>query len=190
MADDEKKTEENEEEDDGMASIGDFVQIYMISLDIICAHNLEKADTFGGSDAYCKVSAFATSYTTATILKNLNPSWNEHVELTFFNDPKTLKFEVFDWDKGSKDDAIGDCEFSLDGLYDESNEGFSGKIELKNAKRGEIEIKVTARKMLPLELEANLSRTQDAVESNKNEIENLDNSMNEENNKINTLKED
>ena len=156
----------------------------MISVDIIGAHDLEKADVFGKSDPFCKVSAFSTSYTTCTILKTLNPVWNEHVELTFFNDPKSLKFEVFDWDGNSKDDPIGDCTLQLDpNIYDVANNGFSGRIKLENCKKGELEIKVIARKLLPNVIEQKLTDLQDEKEKNENNITGLNGEIEELNQK-------
>lgn len=164
-----------EESDDGLSGVADFVQIYMISVDIIAAHNLVKADVMGKSDPYVIVSAFSTQYTTATIMKTLDPKWNERVELTFFNDPKKIKFQVMDWDKGTKDDPIGDCEFAIsEDFYLPTNNGFHGKLKLQNVKRGELEIKVVARKLVPSELEEKLSSLQDAVESNTDKMQGLD----------------
>eukprot|EP01084_Bolivina_argentea_P107346 191923_1 len=161
-----------DDSDDGLSSANDFVQIYMIQIDVIAGHNLEKADTFGKSDPYCKISAFSTSYTTCTIKKTLNPKWNEHVEMTFFDDPKAIKFEIFDWDGklGGKDDAIGDCQFDLTSdTYDDANTTpYEGKIKLQNCKSGELEIKVFARKLLPLELEKRLTNLQNTVAQNSN----------------------
>eukprot|EP01083_Nonionella_stella_P261207 889659_1 len=122
-------TDEKGGDDDGLSTANDFVQIYVIQIDIYGAHNLEKADTFGKSDPYCKISALSTSYTTCTIRKSLNPKWNEHVEMTFFDDPKTILFEVFDYDGklGGKDDDIGNCKFNLtDDIYNDSNKGYNG----------------------------------------------------------------
>lgn len=160
--------------DDGMSGVADFVQIYLLSIDIIAGHDLEKADTFGKSDPFCKVSAFSTSYTTCTILKTLNPRWDEHLEMTFFNDPKKLKFEVWDWDKNTKSDAIGDCELAISDFYDPSNPGFSGRIKLRNCKSGELEVKVTARKLVPSELEHKIDTLQDTVEANTSTMATLD----------------
>lgn len=162
-----------------MASVGDFVQIYLINVDILAAHDIEKADTFGKSDPYVRVTAFQTSYQTATIMKTLNPVWkNEHVEMTFFNDPKQIKFELFDYDGNplaGKDDGIGDCVFNLTpDFYDPSTPCFQGKIKLQNCKKGELEIKIEANKLVPAELEKRTDDLQNLVESNTNSIEELD----------------
>eukprot|EP01083_Nonionella_stella_P054749 144518_1 len=178
----------DEDSDDGLSSVADFVQIYMISIDVVGAHNIEKADAFGKSDPFCKVSAFSTSYTTCTIRKTLNPVWNERVEMTFFNDPKQLRFELFDYDGNTQDDAIGDCIFSInEDLYSPNNNGYSGKIKLQNCKSGELEIKVFARKLLPLEIEKELTVLNDRNETNTDDIEQLDQSINDWNGKIAAL---
>jgi len=162
----------DDDSDDGLSGAADFVQIYMIQCDIIAGHDLVKADVLGKSDPYVKVSAFSRTYTTCTIMKTLNPKWNEHVEMTFFNDPKKLKFEVYDWDKGSKDDPIGNCEFLLhDDFYSPSNSGFHGRLKLENVKKGELEIKVVARKLVPSELQNKVTTLQDSVERNGQRME-------------------
>ena len=106
------------EEQKQQASTADnFVQIYLISLEIKHASDLVKADRLGKSDPYCKVSAFGQTYTTKTVLKNLNPQWHEKTQFCFFDDPKQLKFEVWDWDKGTKDDAIGEAYLPVSNLF-------------------------------------------------------------------------
>lgn len=87
------------------------------------ASDLIKADRFGKSDPYCKVFAFGQTYTTRTIMKNLNPVWNEKTQFCLFENPKTLKFEVWDWDKHTTDDAIGDTELVVEQFFDDHNPG-------------------------------------------------------------------
>merc|ERR1712244_12232 len=106
------------------------------------------------------------------------------VELTFFNDPKQLKFELFDYDGNTKDDPIGDCVFNLQSnIYEPSNNGFSGRIKLQNCKSGELEIKVIARKLLPLELERRLTSLQDEVKKNNESINKMDGEIKDWNDK-------
>jgi hypothetical protein len=155
----------------GLSASSEFVQIFLIQIDITSASNLIKADTFGKSDPYCKVSAFGQSYTTAAIMKNLDPTWNETTSFCFFEDPKALHFEVWDWDKNSKDDAIGDHTLSLDGFYDPNHNGFSGNVDLQNVKKGQLNISVGARKLLPLELENRAKRLQEETAQQQQTIE-------------------
>jgi len=163
------------EEDDGMSSDANFVQIFLINIHIQKATNLVKADTFGKSDPYVRVSAFKTDYQTKVIKDDLNPVWEEPCEMTFFNDPKQLKFEVFDFDEGigaGKDDPLGDAVVNLD--FSPNNSGFEGELKLNNAKKGELYVKVQARKLVPSELEQRVDALQDKDEENRATIESLD----------------
>jgi len=165
---------DSKEDDDGLSGAADFVQIYMIQCDIIAGHDLIKADVLGKSDPYVIVQAFSRTYTTATKMKTLNPEWNEKVEMTFFNDPKKLKFQVMDWDKNTPDDPIGDCEFVFpDDMYSPSNNGFHGKLKLEHVKKGQLEIKVVARKLVPSELQNKLTSLTDTLEQNAKTMEGL-----------------
>jgi len=60
---------------------------------------------------------FGQTYKTKTIMKNLNPIWNEKTVFAFFEDPEFIYFHVWDWDRGTKDDPIGDHNFSLKGFF-------------------------------------------------------------------------
>jgi len=170
---------DSKNDDDGMSGAENFVQIFLIQCDIIAAHDLIKADVIGKSDPYVTVSALSTSYTTATIMKTLNPRWtDERAEMTFFKDPKTLKFEVWDWDRNTKDDPIGDCEFVLDeDFYAPETDPFHGRLKLQNVKKGELEIRIAARKLVPDELEKRFSTLQDAVVLNEAQIQGLDDEL-------------
>ncbi|ETO28339.1 hypothetical protein RFI_08792 [Reticulomyxa filosa] len=56
-------------------------------------------------------------------MKTLDPVWNEKTQFIFFKDPKELTFNVWDWDKGTKHDPIGDYTLSLDGFFADSHSG-------------------------------------------------------------------
>eukprot|EP00490_Sorites_sp_Unknown_P002678 CAMPEP_0114671568 /NCGR_PEP_ID=MMETSP0191-20121206/41370_1 /TAXON_ID=126664 /ORGANISM="Sorites sp." /LENGTH=119 /DNA_ID=CAMNT_0001931705 /DNA_START=28 /DNA_END=384 /DNA_ORIENTATION=- len=115
--------EQKESKDDG-TSADDFVQIFLMNITISKANGLMKADVFGKSDPYCIVNALGQTYTTKTIMKTLDPVWNESTQICTFEDPKELKFEIFDWDKGTQDDPIGHAMLSLNGFFNDGNNGF------------------------------------------------------------------
>ncbi|ETO13972.1 BRCT domain protein [Reticulomyxa filosa] len=90
-------------------------------------------------------------------MKTLNPVWNENTQFIFFKDPKELSFNVWDWDRGTKHDPIGECTVSLEGLFDN---GHAGPIVLKKVKTGELFVTIKCRKLLPIELEMRATQLQ------------------------------
>jgi regulator of replication initiation timing len=154
----------------GRSTVSDYVQIYIIEVLLEKAEDLVKADVFGLSDPYCQVTAFGQTYTTKTVLKNLNPIWSEKTTFAFFEDPGKLIFRVWDWDKGTKDDAIGDCEFSLNGFFSEGHKGYQGKLTLQNVKKGEIYVSIKCKKLVPHELEELGRQLQNDIHDQENKI--------------------
>jgi Ca2+-dependent lipid-binding protein len=71
-------------------------------------HGLVIRDASGSSDPYVKFKYDnKTVYKSNTVLKSLNPRWNE--EFTFLiHDPLLkLEVEVFDYDRFMRDDFMG-----------------------------------------------------------------------------------
>ena len=150
----------------------------MINVSIEKACDLKKADLMGKSDPYLRVTAFGQTYTTKTIMKTLDPVWNESTTFVFFADPGKLHFEVWDWDRGTKDDSLGDCDLSLNGFFNENNQGFSGKLRLNNVKKGEIYVSVNCRKLVPSDLENKAKLLTKETEEQKEEIIQLSENIN------------
>ncbi|ETO17742.1 hypothetical protein RFI_19573 [Reticulomyxa filosa] len=126
----------------------------------------------------CKVSAFRQTYTTKTLLKTLDPVWNEQTQFIFFKEPKELLFHVWDWDKNTKHDSIGEYNktttvqknvFLLFKKHKKKNKkffkkkkkGFSGALTLQNVKKGELHVTIKCRKLLPIELETQAAKLQE-----------------------------
>eukprot|EP00485_Elphidium_margaritaceum_P008990 CAMPEP_0202694534 /NCGR_PEP_ID=MMETSP1385-20130828/8371_1 /ASSEMBLY_ACC=CAM_ASM_000861 /TAXON_ID=933848 /ORGANISM="Elphidium margaritaceum" /LENGTH=282 /DNA_ID=CAMNT_0049350399 /DNA_START=38 /DNA_END=886 /DNA_ORIENTATION=+ len=131
--------------------------IYFLTIAIKSAKDLPKMDTFGQSDPFIKVIANKQSYTTKVIEKNLNPVWeDENTSFVFFDRVGTVRFEVYDWDKGSfnKSDEIGSVELQCGEFYENGNDGFDGDLVLQGKEAaGSIQVKVEGRLIKPLELE-------------------------------------
>jgi septal ring factor EnvC (AmiA/AmiB activator) len=177
-----------ESKGDGFAMADDFVQVFLVKLQLHGARDVKAADGIFSktSDPYLKAFANGKYYCTKTIMKTLDPEWNEKTQFVFFSEPKELKFELWDWDRGTKDDHIGETVLPLKGFFAEGHKGFDGELPLtlqdkKSTQKGQLRVSVTARKMLPNELEMRatmLDKKQDdltaEIARNKAEIAGLE----------------
>ncbi|KAL9657419.1 hypothetical protein ABK040_014406 [Willaertia magna] len=88
--------------------------------------NLAKMDFFGKSDPYFVIqrssedSSFLSVYKSETIMSNLNPLWQPLrmpiAKLCNGDLQRALKIQVYDWDKYSDDDLIGEVETNTEFL--------------------------------------------------------------------------
>ncbi|XP_064013634.1 E3 ubiquitin-protein ligase NEDD4 isoform X2 [Pogoniulus pusillus] len=91
----------------------------IVRVKVIAGIGLAKKDILGASDPYVKVTVYdpvngvLTSVQTKTIKKSLNPKWNE--ELLFRVNPQKhrLLFEVFDENRLTRDDFLGQVDIPL-----------------------------------------------------------------------------
>ncbi|CAL1281356.1 unnamed protein product [Larinioides sclopetarius] len=91
----------------------------LLRLKIKAGHNLAKKDIFGASDPYVRVDLFSSdkdtvidTFCTRTKKRTLNPVWDE--EFIFQVKPsQTLKIEVFDENRLTRDDFLGLVELPL-----------------------------------------------------------------------------
>jgi C2 domain len=93
------------------------------------ARNLVAADLNGKSDPYCKVRLaregsagtdnVRVEHTTKVVKKDLNPKWEEVVDLdaSSFTRADTLIIDIFDRDTLTKDDHIGSTRVAMDQLF-------------------------------------------------------------------------
>lgn len=132
--------------------------VYFLSVEIIRGINLKIADIGGSSDPFVKVIANKQSYETKTVMKNLNPEWNEKTSFVFFEAVKSIRLEVYDWDKNSKHDSIGEVEVDTERFYSQESVGFHGILDLQKVKKGQIEIRISGRFIQPLDLENRIKR--------------------------------
>eukprot|EP00818_Percolomonas_sp_WS_P007429 CAMPEP_0117437242 /NCGR_PEP_ID=MMETSP0759-20121206/1423_1 /TAXON_ID=63605 /ORGANISM="Percolomonas cosmopolitus, Strain WS" /LENGTH=639 /DNA_ID=CAMNT_0005228869 /DNA_START=173 /DNA_END=2092 /DNA_ORIENTATION=+ len=110
----------------------------------ISAKKLDKKDLFS-SDPYLKIhrksqqtGEWLLVHQSETIKKNLSPKWASFTlparNLCHGDYNSTLKFDVFDWDKRSNDDLIGEIEMSVNQLL--QRRGQLIQINNRNKKRG------------------------------------------------------
>ncbi|KFW05312.1 E3 ubiquitin-protein ligase NEDD4, partial [Fulmarus glacialis] len=91
----------------------------IVRVKVIAGIGLAKKDILGASDPYVKLTVYdpvngvLTSVQTKTIKKSLNPKWNE--ELLFRVNPQKhrLLFEVFDENRLTRDDFLGQVDIPL-----------------------------------------------------------------------------
>ncbi|KFO94349.1 E3 ubiquitin-protein ligase NEDD4, partial [Buceros rhinoceros silvestris] len=91
----------------------------IVRVKVIAGIGLAKKDILGASDPYVKVTVYdpvngvLTSVQTRTVKKSLNPKWNE--ELLFRVNPQKhrLLFEVFDENRLTRDDFLGQVDIPL-----------------------------------------------------------------------------
>nr|XP_032824689.1 E3 ubiquitin-protein ligase NEDD4-like isoform X1 [Petromyzon marinus] len=95
----------------------------ILRVKVVSGVDLAKKDIFGASDPYVRVSLYELEENrelvlvqTKTIKKTLNPKWNE--EFHFRVDPHNhgLLFEVFDENRLTRDDFLGQVDTSLSQL--------------------------------------------------------------------------
>jgi len=142
-------------------------EIFFLTISVESARDLIKADISGKSDPFCKVIATTKdtkqSWTTSMIEKELNPQWNEETSFVFFNPVEKIDFEVYDWDKNTKHDEIGNVCLKK-GDFDYKDKEFDGELKLENVKKGYLKVKVAGRSIKPLELEERCNALQSEVE--------------------------
>ncbi|CAI5787754.1 E3 ubiquitin-protein ligase NEDD4-like isoform X9 [Podarcis lilfordi] len=95
----------------------------ILRVKVVAGIDLAKKDIFGASDPYVKLSLYVADENrelalvqTKTIKKTLNPKWNE--EFYFRVDPSNhrLLFEVFDENRLTRDDFLGQVDVPLNHL--------------------------------------------------------------------------
>ncbi|XP_078281466.1 E3 ubiquitin-protein ligase NEDD4-like isoform X4 [Rhinoraja longicauda] len=95
----------------------------VLRVKVISGIDLAKKDIFGASDPYVKLSLYVADENrelaliqTKTIKKSLNPKWNE--EFLFRVNPQNhrLLFEVFDENRLTRDDFLGQVDVPLNHL--------------------------------------------------------------------------
>eukprot|EP01088_Endostelium_zonatum_P005562 TRINITY_DN1727_c0_g1_i2.p1 TRINITY_DN1727_c0_g1~~TRINITY_DN1727_c0_g1_i2.p1 ORF type:complete len:432 (-),score=87.28 TRINITY_DN1727_c0_g1_i2:9-1304(-) len=86
-----------------------------LAITIVSASGLTAADYCGTSDPYTVVTLNSTSWKTRTIKKNLNPNWNDTLAFVLPTDwnSSVLQIAVWDWDKFSQGDELGEIDFPL-----------------------------------------------------------------------------
>ncbi|KAK6913546.1 C2 domain [Dillenia turbinata] len=84
----------------------------LLRIHVIRGHNLAKRD-ISSSDPYIIFRMGKQKLKTSVVKKNLNPEWNEDLTLCIADPNLPVKLLVYDKDRFSLDDKMGDAEFDI-----------------------------------------------------------------------------
>eukprot|EP00268_Persea_americana_P043610 TRINITY_DN4388_c0_g2_i1.p1 TRINITY_DN4388_c0_g2~~TRINITY_DN4388_c0_g2_i1.p1 ORF type:complete len:305 (-),score=58.99 TRINITY_DN4388_c0_g2_i1:245-1159(-) len=96
-------------------SIGMVEFVGLIKVNVVRGTNLAIRDVVS-SDPYVIISMGHQSVKTRVIKSNLNPVWNERLMLSIPDPVPPLKLQVYDKDKFSADDRMGEAEIDIQPL--------------------------------------------------------------------------
>uniref|UniRef100_UPI00358E47DC E3 ubiquitin-protein ligase NEDD4-like n=1 Tax=Myxine glutinosa TaxID=7769 RepID=UPI00358E47DC len=92
----------------------------VLQIQVLCGTNLAKKDIFGASDPYVKITLYDNNLYqaiealhTKTIKRTLNPHWHETFHLRVNPQSHRVLFEVFDENRLTRDDFLGQIDISL-----------------------------------------------------------------------------
>lgn len=88
-----------------------------LKVTILQGRDLRAAD-FNNSDPFAVVYANRRQVKTKTIMKTLEPVWNEYFEIDVTDPYHVVKVVVYDWDKWSSNDFLGQIVFPIADLAD------------------------------------------------------------------------
>lgn len=116
-----------------------------LRVDLLRGTDLVPMDRGKSSDPYCKfILNGETVYTSETIKKTLNPTWNESFEVQIASRiAADFKLEVFDWDLGGGDDPLGNAIIDLRAL--EPMLAVPVQLQLRDVKSGVISMRLLFR---------------------------------------------
>eukprot|EP01012_Entosiphon_sulcatum_P002820 TRINITY_DN10691_c0_g1_i1.p1 TRINITY_DN10691_c0_g1~~TRINITY_DN10691_c0_g1_i1.p1 ORF type:complete len:979 (+),score=204.62 TRINITY_DN10691_c0_g1_i1:33-2939(+) len=136
------KERENKDDDIG--------GVEKVSVDIVSATDIPKLDVVGSSDPFVAVIYGKCEKTTAVIHNNLNPIWNETIDIHATEEArlqslklKDLVLKVWDFDQLKKNDLVGVVRVDLTALTPNTTVEFDS--EIMNGKRscGQLKYRVT-----------------------------------------------
>lgn len=111
-------------------------QIYWIELTIERGKDLAIKDLNGTSDPYVKVFyGTGEKYTTNIVYKSLNPIWNEKSSFLVHDLHVPIQFQLFDYDRIGRDEAMGTAKLDLWKLP--IGQSYSATLDLENEKRSD-----------------------------------------------------
>ncbi|XP_077252885.1 synaptotagmin-3-like isoform X3 [Tasmannia lanceolata] len=123
----------------------------ILHVKVLQALDLLKMDLFGKSDPYVKLNLSGEKVhakKTMVMMKNLNPQWNEKVNL-IVKDPQSqvLELRVYDWDKVGKHAKLGMQVVPLSLLAPNETKAFTLDL-LKNMKPNDPQNKIKRGKIM------------------------------------------
>ncbi|KAH7675524.1 putative Ca2+-dependent phospholipid-binding protein [Dioscorea alata] len=89
----------------------------LLKVRVLRGVNLVSRDS-SGSDPYLMVTMGDQKLKTSVKKSNVNPEWNEDLTLSVAEPVDPIKLEVFDKDTFTRDDKMGEAEFSIQPLLD------------------------------------------------------------------------
>ncbi|KAM4743572.1 E3 ubiquitin-protein ligase NEDD4-like [Anableps anableps] len=98
----------------------------ILKVKVIAGIGLAKKDILGASDPYTRLSLYdpvngeITSLQTKTIKKTLDPKWNEEFYFRVYPKKHRLLFEVFDENRLTRDDFLGQVDVPLNQIPTEN----------------------------------------------------------------------
>jgi len=123
--------------------------IFALDVFVFEGSKLPKMDRVGRSpghaaDPYVLTKLGTQSHKTKTISHNQNPIWNENFKILVTESSKNqpLHFEVYDWDRLTKDEIIGSAEVEISKLP--VGKTFDQRLVLKHKgkERGELHVSI------------------------------------------------
>lgn len=105
-----------------------------ISVTVVSASGLRKADVTGKSDPYCEAEVLGKAkmqFKTKVIKETLDPEWNHSDRFKGFDQDDKMQFTVYDEDMGgAKKDLLGKAILTYKEVFPD---GFEGEIKLEEA---------------------------------------------------------
>ncbi|KAJ0966212.1 hypothetical protein J5N97_027350 [Dioscorea zingiberensis] len=89
----------------------------LLKMRVLRGANLVSRDA-ADSDPYIIVTMGDQKLKTSVKKSNVNPEWNENLTLSVAEPVDPIKIQVFDKDTFTRDDKMGDAEFSIQPLLD------------------------------------------------------------------------
>jgi len=109
-----------------------------LKISILGANDLPPADANGLADPYCCAQLADKPYSkvqTKRLSKTVEPIWNEDFDDKYrYEEGDSIVFEVFDHDKGGKNEMLGRATLSGDKFHRRG--GFDGQLDLVDGPRG------------------------------------------------------
>ncbi|WOL13018.1 GTPase activating protein 1-like [Canna indica] len=96
----------------------------LLKVRVVRGVNLAYRDT-RGSDPYVILRMGSQKVKTGVKKKNVNPEWNEELTLSVTEPIQPMGLEVYDKDRFSRDDKMGEAEFDIHPLVEASKMNFA-----------------------------------------------------------------
>jgi len=125
-----------------------------ISVTVVGASNLRKADVTGSSDPFCEfgIAGKDAKYKTKVVKKNIHPEWKQTERIKKFDENEKLEFHIYDDDLGgTKRDLLGKVTLNYEDFFPDGLDGELMLEEVGDAKDAKVKVKVEILAILPKE---------------------------------------